>query len=108
LVFEGNNKVLTELERFYKLEEPYIRYLTILFEGDPHERIFGDAVQSTDDIPAVIPVPDDDEIDSEEDTADDNAPVDPGPNDDEIKSDELETTDTMPSEPNGTEETEKE
>ena len=35
LVFEGTNQVLTELERFYKLEEPYIRYLTILCEGDP-------------------------------------------------------------------------
>jgi len=54
LVFEGNNKVLSELERFYKLEEPYIRYLTVLFESDPKERILGDAVQSSD----ATPVPD--------------------------------------------------
>lgn len=46
LVFEGTNKVLSELERFYKLEEPYIRYLTVVCEGDPHEKIFGDAVES--------------------------------------------------------------
>jgi len=48
LVFEGNSKLLTELERFYKLEEPYIRYLTIIFEGDPHEKIFDDANADSD------------------------------------------------------------
>jgi len=56
LVFEGNNKVLTELERFYKLEEPYIRYLTVLFEGEPHEKIVSDAIQSSDTIPVKKPV----------------------------------------------------
>jgi len=38
IVFEGNKKVLSELERFYKLEEPYIRYLTVLFEGKLEEK----------------------------------------------------------------------
>ncbi len=51
LVFEGNSKLLTELERFYKLEEPYIRYLTIIFEGDPHEKIFDDADSDSDRAP---------------------------------------------------------
>ena len=56
LVFEANNKVLTELERFYKLEEPYIRYLTVLFEGDSKEEIFGDMVQSSDATPVENPI----------------------------------------------------
>ncbi len=55
LVFEGTNKVLSELERFYKLEEPYIRYLTILCEGDPHEKIFGDAVADASKTPEAKP-----------------------------------------------------
>ena len=54
LVFEANNKVLTELERFYKLEEAYIRYLTVLFEGDHKERISGAAVQSVEDKPEPV------------------------------------------------------
>ena len=43
-IFEGNSTLLNELERFYKLEEPYIRFLTVVFEGDPevdYERQFG-------------------------------------------------------------------
>ncbi|UCD17020.1 MAG: 30S ribosomal protein S6 [Candidatus Zixiibacteriota bacterium] len=34
MLFEGNKNVLTELERFYKLEEPYIRFLTVAFGGN--------------------------------------------------------------------------
>jgi len=56
LVFEGNNKVLTELERFYKLEEPYIRYLTILFEGDLNELTGDDKASSAETTPAKEPV----------------------------------------------------
>jgi small subunit ribosomal protein S6 len=37
LIFEGNNKALSELERFYKIEEPYIRYLTVVYEGNLEE-----------------------------------------------------------------------
>ncbi len=55
LVFEGNSKLLTELERFYKLEEPYIRYLTIIFEGDPHEKIFDDADSDSNRAPHAKP-----------------------------------------------------
>jgi len=33
LIFTGDNGVLTELDRFYRLEEAYIRYLTVIFEG---------------------------------------------------------------------------
>ena len=43
IIFEGDRKVLLELERFYKIEEPYIRYLTVAFEGsldDEQNRAF--------------------------------------------------------------------
>jgi len=33
LVYEGNGAVLTELDRFFRIEESYIRYLTVVFEG---------------------------------------------------------------------------
>ncbi|MEP0827887.1 MAG: 30S ribosomal protein S6 [bacterium] len=39
LIFEGNQTVLSELERFYKIEEPYIRYLTVVFEGNIDEEL---------------------------------------------------------------------
>jgi small subunit ribosomal protein S6 len=35
IIFEGPTTLLPELERMYKLEEPFLRYLTILYEGDP-------------------------------------------------------------------------
>jgi small subunit ribosomal protein S6 len=38
IIFEANPQVLKELERFYKIEEPYIRYLTVLFEGSLEDR----------------------------------------------------------------------
>lgn len=37
IVFEGNNDVLSELERFYRLEEPFIRHLTVVFDGELEE-----------------------------------------------------------------------
>lgn len=33
LIFTGDNSVLSELDRLYRLEEAYIRYLTVVFEG---------------------------------------------------------------------------
>lgn len=33
MVFRGDNTLLTELERFFRIEEPYIRHLTVLYEG---------------------------------------------------------------------------
>lgn len=39
LIFEGSQTVLSELERFYKIEEPYIRYLTVVFEGNIDEEL---------------------------------------------------------------------
>lgn len=33
VIFEANQTVLNELERLYRIEEPYIRYLTVRFEG---------------------------------------------------------------------------
>jgi len=35
VVFNANPTVLPKMDRHYKLEEPYIRYMTIKFEGDP-------------------------------------------------------------------------
>ncbi len=33
-IFQAPSAVLTALDRHYRLEEPYVRYLTTLFEGD--------------------------------------------------------------------------
>jgi small subunit ribosomal protein S6 len=38
IVFEGDNTLLKELDRFYRLEEPYIRNLTVGFEGKLKEK----------------------------------------------------------------------
>lgn len=35
IIFEGTTSLLPELDRLYKIEEAYLRYLTILYEGDP-------------------------------------------------------------------------
>lgn len=34
IVFEGGETALSELDRFFKIEEPFIRHLTVLFEGE--------------------------------------------------------------------------
>jgi len=34
LLFEGNRELLTEMDRHFKIEEPYLRHLTVVFEGD--------------------------------------------------------------------------
>ncbi len=34
LLFEGTRDLLNEMERHFKLEEPYLRHLTVIFEGD--------------------------------------------------------------------------
>ena len=34
IIFDGPVSLLGVLDRFYKLEEPYIRFLTVRFEGD--------------------------------------------------------------------------
>jgi small subunit ribosomal protein S6 len=55
IIFEGDRKVLSELERFYKIEEPYIRYLTVTFEGnldDEQNRAF-----DAEPVPAAAPQP---------------------------------------------------
>lgn len=33
-IFEGNNEILAGLDRFYRLNEQYIRFLTVVFEAD--------------------------------------------------------------------------
>ncbi len=38
IVFEGDNILLKELDRFYRLEESYIRNLTVSFEGKLQEK----------------------------------------------------------------------
>ncbi len=42
LLFEGSGKVLSELERHYKIEEPYLRYLTVLHDSEMEERLLRD------------------------------------------------------------------
>ncbi len=37
IIFEGPQSLLPELERMYKIEEAYLRFLTILYEGDPEQ-----------------------------------------------------------------------
>jgi small subunit ribosomal protein S6 len=37
ILFNSEPGVLPLLDRHYKLEEPYVRYLTIRFEGDPNQ-----------------------------------------------------------------------
>ena len=39
------------MERFFRLEEPYIRYLTVLFEGSPEDRFKTEGIHSDDEIP---------------------------------------------------------
>ena len=55
IIFEADRKVLLELERFYKIEEPYIRYLTVVYEGNldnEPEREIASAYE-----PAAVPKP---------------------------------------------------
>ena len=37
MVYRGNNNLLKEMERMFRIEEAYIRYLTVLFEGHIEE-----------------------------------------------------------------------
>jgi small subunit ribosomal protein S6 len=36
IIFEGPTGILPQLDRHFKLEDPFVRYLTIQFEGDPN------------------------------------------------------------------------
>ena len=53
LVFEGNNNLLYELDRFFRLEESYIRYLTVQFEGSLEKKYpaIGEGAES---VPAPV------------------------------------------------------
>ena len=39
LIFESDTPILPQLERHFKLDEAYIRYLTVLYEGDVEKLI---------------------------------------------------------------------
>jgi len=41
IVFEGTNEILQAMERHFHLEEPYIRYLTVAYEGKIDENWTG-------------------------------------------------------------------
>jgi small subunit ribosomal protein S6 len=41
IIFESEAVVLPKLDRHYKLEEPYVRFLTVRFEGDPNAESHG-------------------------------------------------------------------
>lgn len=48
LIFEGPTTLNSELERHYHLEDAYIRYLTILYDGDPEQiRAAREALQTS-------------------------------------------------------------
>lgn len=54
IIFEGSTSLLPELERLYKIEDAYLRYLTILYEGDPEANkaardAFASAFEERDD-----------------------------------------------------------
>lgn len=38
MIFEGSNNLLAELDRFFRIEESYIRYLTVQFEGSLEQK----------------------------------------------------------------------
>ena len=48
IIFESEPIVLPKLDRLYKLEEPYVRFLTVLFEGDPNAESHGLFEESSD------------------------------------------------------------
>ena len=55
LVFEGTNDLLSEMDRFFHIEEPYIRYLTVQYEGSLD---FGDqAPEKETSAPAAVTPP---------------------------------------------------
>ena len=49
VVFNANPTVLPKMDRHYKLEEPYIRYMTIKFEGDPSKLGIREEIDSSRD-----------------------------------------------------------
>ncbi len=54
IIFEGSQSLLPELERMYKIEEAYLRSMTILYEGDPEQNraardAFASAFEERDD-----------------------------------------------------------
>ena len=55
IIFESEPGVLPKLERHYKLEEPYVRYLTVKFDGDPLAESHGLFDESMDRMNGDIP-----------------------------------------------------
>ncbi len=85
VVFKANTSVLPILERHFKLEEPYIRYLTIRYEGDiekltqggnEEEREMVDKPKAAEEKPEAKP-----EAKTEAETAPkaESAPAEPAP-----------------------------
>jgi small subunit ribosomal protein S6 len=48
IIFESEPIVLPRLDRHYKLEEPYVRFLTVKFDGDPNAESHGLFEESSD------------------------------------------------------------
>lgn len=56
LIFKSGTDVLPLLERHYKLEEPFIRYLTIKYEGNIEKMLAHESTpESTEAAPAAEP-----------------------------------------------------
>jgi small subunit ribosomal protein S6 len=115
VVFEGNNEVLTELERFYRLEEPFIRHLTVIFEGKlegkdrhtapkefPKTEPFKEAPPAADktpveEKPVVEPVEEkSSDFSEEEKPADTHTPVEDIPDVEPVSDSEKQATDDNP------------
>jgi len=57
-IFEGNNDILSELERMYRLEEQFIRHLTVVYEGKlPESATKPQAVEKPAASPVEKPAP---------------------------------------------------
>jgi small subunit ribosomal protein S6 len=55
MVFKGDKTVLSELERFFRIEESYIRHLTVLFEGKLEGLI--ETTETSEEKPAPLEEP---------------------------------------------------
>ena len=55
-VFESEPEVLPPIERHYRLNEAYLRHLTVIFDGDL-ENVEAETIPAAPAKPAIVPVP---------------------------------------------------
>jgi len=88
LLFEGNRDLLNEMERHFKIEEPYLRHLTVIFEGDL-DKIRGIKREERPSEPKPTPAPKEEKAAKPEEPTDDED-SDKGDNEEEKEGDEKE------------------